>query len=82
MTRRGRLFEKEFGKVDQLRKTLTENVPPNCRHEQLSPMHALPQLLLDIEHSEVDLTEVVRGVPNPTDTQLDAATIFGRSKPG
>jgi hypothetical protein len=74
LTRREQLFEKEFGKVDQLHKTLTEDVP--------SPTYALPQLLLDIENSEVDLTEVVPGMQTPTDAQLDTAARFRRSRLG
>jgi hypothetical protein len=74
---REQLFEKELGKVEQLRKTLTEDVPSNCEHKQSSPTHALPQLVLEIEHSEVDSTEVVLGMHTSTDTQLGAATGFG-----
>jgi hypothetical protein len=77
VTRREQLFEKGLGKAVQLRKTLTEDVPSNCGHEQSSPTHALRQLILEIEHSEVDSTEVVPGMHIPKDTQLGAATGFG-----
>ena len=76
-TLREQLFEKELGKVRTTTQDSHEDVPSNYGCEQTSPTYALTQLVLEIEHSEVDSTEVILGTHTSTDTQLGAATGSG-----
>jgi hypothetical protein len=59
-------FEEKLRRLDRLRKTLDEAATYKDEHERLSAKQP-PPLILEVEHSEADSSEVVLGIQRRTD---------------